>query len=73
MTWPVALSAAPVAAFSNNPRVEPVPCPISGASAKKRSDFFQNSSLYSDRGRNIFRLVELIVSEEGIRCLLQLR
>jgi hypothetical protein len=34
----------PVAACSKSPRVEPVPCPISGASAKNRSDFCQNSS-----------------------------
>ena len=45
MTSPVALSVWPVAARSNKPRVEPVPCPMTGASAKNRSDFFQNSSL----------------------------
>ena len=31
-------------AAANSPRVEPVPCPAIGASAKKPSDFRQNSS-----------------------------
>jgi hypothetical protein len=33
----------PSAARLNNPYVAPVPCPNSGASAQKRSDFRQNS------------------------------
>ena len=36
--------SSPVAARSNSPRVEPVPWPMTGASAKNRSDFCQNSS-----------------------------
>jgi hypothetical protein len=44
ITWPWASTAGPVAAASNSPRVEPAPCPISGASEKKRNNFFQNSS-----------------------------
>ena len=44
ITWPVAKLLSPVAACSNNPRVEPVPWPMTGASAKNRRDFRQNSS-----------------------------
>jgi hypothetical protein len=33
-----------VVTSSNSPRVEPVPCPMTGASTKNRSDFFQYSS-----------------------------